>query len=151
MAVEMSQRGGVPRIVIIDDDEAFARKAARLLGSLGIVAHFHHGPFGTINAVRQTASDGVLLDVNMPSLDGLSLARMLTSTFGERVRVFLCSNMDRTRLLRMAEGLGLQGAITKDAFEENRSGAILSGLGVHARSWGPLEWLSAARLSRRRA
>lgn len=127
-----------PRVLIVDDDERFGRTAARLLSRAGLHAVFHLGPFGTINAVRASACDVLLLDINMPSLDGAALARMVTLTFGGRVRVVLCSNMASEHLTRLAARMGLQGGIAKEAFEDERLDVILAELGARkARSLPP--------------
>lgn len=138
MFISLESRSHVhaPRILIIDDDDAFGRSAARLLARMGLGASFHRGPFGTLNAVRQSGCDVVLLDIDMPSLDGASLARMLRTTFGDRVRVVLCSNMEGAFLQRVADELRLFGAVPKVAFEEERVDVILAGLGVRGRGGG---------------
>ncbi len=117
-----------PRVLIVDDDETFGRTAARLLSRAGLYAVFHRGPFGTVNAVRASGCDVLLLDINMPSLDGAALARMVTSTFGGRVRVVLCSNMASEHLARLAVRMGLQGGLSKEAFEDERLDVILAEL-----------------------
>jgi DNA-binding NarL/FixJ family response regulator len=113
------------RTLVVDDDEGFCWRATRLLRSAGLDARFHRGPFGTVHAVRQSASEVVLLDVNMPSLDGLALARLLRSTVSH-ARLVLCSNMKLVPLQRMATNLGLHGALSKESFDEGRMEEILA-------------------------
>jgi chemosensory pili system protein ChpA (sensor histidine kinase/response regulator) len=104
----------VPRILIIDDDANFGATAVRILESAGYQARFHRGPFGSLQAIRETLCDLVLLDVNMPKLDGPLLVRMIRDAFGMgRVRVVLCSNMDVGPLQRLAKAMGAHGAVPK--------------------------------------
>jgi len=130
MSHSVSSAGQKPRVLIVDDDEAFGRSAARLLSRAGLSAAFHRGPFGTVNAVRATGCDVIVLDINMPSLDGAALARMVKNAFDGRVRVVLCSNMSSEHLSRLAARMELHGGIPKEAFEEERLDVILAELGV---------------------
>ncbi|MFF7189840.1 ANTAR domain-containing response regulator [Streptomyces sp. NPDC008222] len=66
------------KIVIVDDDPGFRRMAAILLTARGlnVVAESEDGASG-LAAVRRLAPDGVLLDLNLPDQDGVSVARTL--------------------------------------------------------------------------
>lgn len=104
------------RILIVDDDASFGARAVKTLQDAGFQARFHHGPFGSLHAIRETASEVVLLDVNMPKLDGAQLVRMIQQAFGaRRPSVLLWSNMHPRPLQRIAAVIGAQGAIVKDA------------------------------------
>jgi two-component system response regulator PrrA len=106
----------MPRILIVDDDASFGASAVKILQDAGFQARFHRGPFGSLHAIRETACDAVLLDVNMPKLDGAQLMRMIQQAFGAlRPSVLLCSNMSLGTLQRIAQAIGAQGAIPKDA------------------------------------
>jgi two-component system nitrate/nitrite response regulator NarL len=65
-------------VVIVDDDAGFRRLATTLLSRSGctVVAAAPDGASG-IEAVRRLAPHGMLLDVNLPDQDGLSVARKL--------------------------------------------------------------------------
>jgi chemosensory pili system protein ChpA (sensor histidine kinase/response regulator) len=102
------------RILIIDDDANFGANAVRMLEGAGFSARFHRGPFGSLQAIRETVCDLVLLDVNMPKLDGPLLVRMIRDAFGMgRVKVLLCSNMEPAPLERLAKAMGVHGAVPK--------------------------------------
>ena len=102
------------KVLVIDDDEEFGRRAASALENAGLIARFHHGPQGSLQAIRETACDVVLLDVNMPQLDGPRLMRMIRETYAaSRLRVILCSDMHKGVLQRLADRLGADGAIPK--------------------------------------
>jgi len=78
-------------VLIVDDDPAWGAEATRRLEAAGIKATFHHGPFGTLHAIRSHHCNAVLMDVNMPKLDGAVLARLIRNGLG-RVPVLLCTN-----------------------------------------------------------
>jgi chemosensory pili system protein ChpA (sensor histidine kinase/response regulator) len=102
------------RILIIDDDANFGANAVQMLESAGFNARFHRGPFGSLQAIRETVCELVLLDVNMPKLDGPLLVRMIRDAFGlGRIKVLLCSNMEPAPLERLAKAMGVHGAVPK--------------------------------------
>ncbi|WP_170319446.1 response regulator [Polyangium spumosum] len=104
----------MPRILIIDDDAAFGASAVRTLEGAGFSARFHRGPFGSLQAIRESLCDVVLLDVNMPKLDGPLLVRMIRDAFGlGSVKVLLCSDMEPGPLERLAKVMGVHGAVPK--------------------------------------
>ena len=65
-------------VLVVDDDAGFRRVARHLLTARGlaVVAEVASGE-AALEAVRQLRPDGVLLDVNLPDHDGLSVTRAL--------------------------------------------------------------------------
>ncbi|MFH8625930.1 response regulator [Streptomyces vietnamensis] len=65
-------------IVVVDDDPGFRRIATTLLTARGlrVVAESRDGA-SALAAVREHRPRGLLLDLHLPDLDGLSLARQL--------------------------------------------------------------------------
>lgn len=106
------------RVLVIDDDTMFGMSAARRLEQAGFAVRFHRGPFGCLQAIREMRCDVVVLDVNMPKLDGPLVLRMIRDAAGMgRTRVLLCSNMQSGPLARLAEASGAHGSLSKDAFD----------------------------------
>ena len=72
-----------PTVLVVDDDPAFRRVVVRLLTMRGfdVVADVADGE-SALAAVRRLRPDGVLLDVNLPDRDGLSVTRELTARSG---------------------------------------------------------------------
>jgi CheY-like chemotaxis protein len=104
------------RVLVIDDDPGVAATVLRTLEAGGFHARFHCGPFGSLQAIRSAMCDVVLLDVNMPRLDGPLLVRMIRDAFGlGRIRVVLYSNMETGSLDRLAKIIGAHGAVPKKA------------------------------------
>ena len=76
--------GGMPpTVLVVDDDAGFRRVARRLLTRRGllVVGDVDSGA-AAVEAVRCQRPDGVLLDVNLPDRDGLSVTRELTGRSG---------------------------------------------------------------------
>ena len=81
-----------PRVVIVDDHAPFRSLARRLLvaGGFSVVGEAADGP-GAIAAVRELAPDVVLLDVQLPGLDGFAVAEVLCGEPGAPVVVLVSS------------------------------------------------------------
>jgi CheY-like chemotaxis protein len=104
------------RILIIDDDADFGHLAKERLHGLGARVNFHRGPFGSLTAIQEFPYDLVLMDVNMPNLDGAQLVRLMREVRGARSpKVLLCSSMDVDQLSKLAQSLGVQGYLSKSA------------------------------------
>jgi FixJ family two-component response regulator len=72
-----------PFVVVVDDDESVSRAIKRLLRSIGITAEtFPSGDalLDTLSSVPSYHPDCVILDVQMPGLNGLEVQRRLAGT-----------------------------------------------------------------------
>ncbi|MDI3282629.1 response regulator [Polyangium sp. 15x6] len=119
------------RVLVIDDDAAFGLAAARQLEEAGFAARFHRGPFGCLQAIRDMRCDAVVLDVNMPTLDGPLVLRMIRDAVGMgTTRVLLCSNMEAEPLARLAAISGAHGSLTKRAIDAELVPSIRAMLGT---------------------
>lgn len=116
-----------PIILFIDDDDSDGIATFHRLTNLGFVARFHRGPFGTLAAIRDTQCDLVLLDVNMPGLDGPALVRVIRHTYNQ-LPVLLYSNMEKHVLERIVRHIGADGSIMKTATDEVLVGALQEAL-----------------------
>ena len=112
-----------PIILFIDDDDRDGIDTFHRLTKLGFVARYHRGPFGTLAAIRDTQCDLVLLDVNMPGLDGPSLLRVIRHTYSH-LPVLLFSNMESSALQRIVRHIGADGSIVKTAPEEELAATL---------------------------
>jgi DNA-binding response OmpR family regulator len=65
------------KVLVIDDNEAHAEGLAELLGLAGFEAtHVHTGSEG-IESARTLSVDAVLLDMNLPDMNGFEVCRRL--------------------------------------------------------------------------
>lgn len=74
-----SPHTGVPRIVLVDDHTLFRKGLAELLerdGALKVVA-MTGDPQQVQSLLRERQPDALLLDLNMPGIDGISLLQQL--------------------------------------------------------------------------
>jgi CheY-like chemotaxis protein len=100
------------RVLIVDDDDRFRAVARRSLESEGIdvVAEVDTGA-GTFAAVLRWRPDVVLLDLGLPDIDGVEVARQLTADPGPTV--ILISTREAQYGIRIAAGLAA-GYLPKD-------------------------------------
>jgi CheY-like chemotaxis protein len=116
-----------PIVLLIDDDNNDGTSTVQRLERLGFTPRFHRGPFGTLAAIRDAQCNLLLLDVNMPGLDGPALVRVIRHTYSD-LPVLLHSNMEKAILDRIARQAGANGAITKDASDKDFSRALKDAL-----------------------
>ncbi len=69
-----------PRVLLVDDDEPFARRVCQLLEQRGFATRPLSEPGRLLEALEEAPPDLVLLDVAMPGVSGLDLCRVLRST-----------------------------------------------------------------------
>ncbi|GAB2997158.1 hypothetical protein GCM10023080_073920 [Streptomyces pseudoechinosporeus] len=101
-------------IVVVDDDPGFRRIATTLLTARGlrVVAECGDGT-SALAAVRAHRPDGMLLDLHLPGLDGLAVARLLS---GEEhpPRVVLTSTDQSFWSAEELERAGIESFVAKD-------------------------------------
>lgn len=101
------------RVVLVDDDERFRAMACRALTADGVevLAEIENGE-EVFDAVVHWRPDVVLLDIRLPGIDGLDVARQLRLEEGGPV-VILISTLDAAYGRRVAAGLAA-GFLPKD-------------------------------------
>lgn len=79
-AAKVAERFANTHVLVVDDDPNMRKVVRALLASLG-VRHIREAPDGPkgLDAVRNQAPDVVILDWEMPELDGAGFMRMMRS------------------------------------------------------------------------
>ena len=116
-----AQDGGGPggprqtlRVVIADDHETYRQglpRAIRRFGTLDLVGEATDG-LQALEIVREASPDIALLDVRMPGLDGLEVARRLRELGG--VHVVLLTGSATESLVEAADAAGAHALLSKD-------------------------------------
>ncbi|MDC0746559.1 response regulator [Polyangium mundeleinium] len=113
------------RVLIIDDDPTFGQRAVRCLEKAGMRARFHEGPFGSLHAVRETGCEIVLVDVDMPRLDGGLLVKMIRDAFGlGQTRIMLVGDRSDPELADLAVSVGAHGYASKGLTDAELAGRV---------------------------
>jgi DNA-binding NarL/FixJ family response regulator len=113
------------RLLIVDDHAGFREFARTMLGAEGFaVAGEAEDGESALAAIEKLHPDVVLLDVQMPGLDGFEVARRLAEGNGEHPKVVLTSSRDASDYGTRLDDDAIQGFIPK----KDLSGAALAEL-----------------------
>ena len=106
-------------VLIIDDDEVYGELTLERFETTRWRAQFHKGPFGTMNVIRAVSPRLVIMDVNMPGLDGTRITDLLRKTPGlSGVRILLHSSLDPRELTALAQLHQVDAALPKSTSRE---------------------------------
>ena len=114
-----------PTVLIVDDHPGFRSRARQLLEAEGfeVVGEAEDGHSG-LEAARELGPDVVLLDVQLPDLDGFEVAARLTSN-GAGPEVVLVSSRDGSDFGPIVHDCGACGFIPKGELSGPRLAALL--------------------------
>lgn len=109
-------------ILVVDDDEELCRSAASSLMELGIQAEWVQDGQSAVQMSVRRHEQGqdyhmVLLDWEMPGMNGLETARELRRHLGEDVPILLISAYDWSEIEEEARLAGITGFISKPLFK----------------------------------
>jgi CheY-like chemotaxis protein len=103
-------------VAVVDDDPAQLQLMHAVLQKLGLAALCIHQPMGATNAIARAMPSLIILDVNMPGIDGRDLCRLLRNDKRTRnVAVLFWSAMPKEDLERAVTEFGAAGYIEKGA------------------------------------
>ena len=111
------------RVIIADDESLIRMDLREMLTNLGylVVGEVGDGR-SAVNLARELRPDIVLMDINMPDMDGIEAAKMLTE---ERVApVLLLSAYSQQELVQRAQQAGVTGYLVKPFRESDLAPAI---------------------------
>ncbi len=109
--------GARRRILIVDDSEIVARLLREELEAKGFEIQYAPDAERATSIIlkRQTRPDLILLDINMPKVDGAQFCRFLKKNEMFRsIKVIFCSGEDKDRMRRLVAECGADGFISKD-------------------------------------
>jgi putative two-component system response regulator len=111
---EVSQASTRKRVVAIDDETVHLRTMHAIIGGLGFVPVCVTGPMGATNTVARVAPALVVLDYNMPGVDGRQLCMLLRADKRTRdIPIVFFSAADPKRLETLVAETGAKGFIQK--------------------------------------
>ncbi|MFT3914262.1 MAG: response regulator [Anaeromyxobacteraceae bacterium] len=105
------------RVLIVDDSEVVARLLSDELTAKGFDVQWAPDAekAATIILRRQTRPELILLDVNMPKVDGAQFCRFVKrNEMFRSIKVIFCSGEDRAKVERLVQECGADGFIPKD-------------------------------------
>lgn len=131
------------RVVVCDDHSVVRAGLAQLVGAFeGVeVVALAAGGAEALDALSAAGADVVLMDLEMPGMDGIEATRRIRERHDGVAVVILTSFSDRPRILSAVEA-GAVGYLLKDAAPEE----IERGIRAAARGEAPLDPRAAAAL-----
>jgi DNA-binding NarL/FixJ family response regulator len=108
------------RVAVVDDQETVRSGFAALLetqADLQVVGIAGDGA-EAIDLCREQHPDVVLMDVRMPTMDGLEATRRIVAELGAGARVLMLTTFDLDEYVYEALGAGASGFLLKDATAE---------------------------------
>lgn len=136
------------RVVIVDDHSMVRAGLSQLLGSapdIEVVGSAANGK-EAVDLVARVRPDVVLMDLQMPVMDGVAATAALQAAENEAAVVIVTSFSDRDRIVGAIDA-GAVGYLLKDAAPDE----ILSGVRAAARGESPLHPKAARELLSARA
>jgi DNA-binding NarL/FixJ family response regulator len=113
------------RVFIVDDHPVVVAGLTALLSQIGDVrvAGAAANAFQTIPFLKENPVDLVLLDINLPDVNGIELCRRIKKEFPEMKVLALSTFSDRSYISRMIDS-GASGYLIKSASREEISTAV---------------------------
>lgn len=115
----------ITRVGLADDQQLFTSGVAMVVASqpdMEVAWQAHNGR-EALEANRRSPADVILMDVQMPVLDGISATRELTAS-GSDTRVIILTTFDTQQYVVDGLGAGASGFLLKDTPPEELLGAI---------------------------
>jgi DNA-binding NarL/FixJ family response regulator len=113
--------------VVLADDQALVRRGFRLIleaePDIEVVAEAEDGQ-QAIDAVRRHRPAMVLMDIQMPGLDGLEATRRILAPAGNQTRVLILTTFERDDYVFEALQIGASGFLLKTAPPEDLLTAV---------------------------
>src|SRR5678815_4728914 len=80
-------RFSVPTVLIVEDNRALADAIAEVLSSIGYCTLIAHDGEAALSEVERSLPEVVIVDLELPAIDGLEGARRLRGGYGRRMRL----------------------------------------------------------------
>jgi DNA-binding NarL/FixJ family response regulator len=116
------------RVLIVDDQEPFrmaARTVVELTDGFEVAGEAETGE-AAVDVARELRPDLILMDVNLPGIDGLEATRRILADTAGQVVVLMLSTYEAEEYAPRAAEVGAAAYIPKSEFEPDRLAAAWS-------------------------
>ena len=77
----------MPTVLIVEDNLVLAEAVAEVLHSIGYRTVIAHDGETALSEVERSVPEVVIIDLELPAIDGLEVARRLRDGYGKRIRL----------------------------------------------------------------
>jgi DNA-binding NarL/FixJ family response regulator len=112
-----------PRVLLVDDNEAILKRVTATLSRVYEIVSAVRDGAAALDAVRQLRPDVVVLDISMPGMSGLDVARHLDRAESP-VRVVFLTMHNEPELVETAQAAGGIGYVHKPRLSSDLTIAI---------------------------
>jgi CheY-like chemotaxis protein len=103
------------KILVVDDVDDVADSLAELLRLCGYDVTVAYSAAEAISTIESCLPDVVLVDINMPVVDGFQLARQIRRRWGARIRLVAHTAYPRSSVAAQAGEAGFTSLVSKSA------------------------------------
>jgi len=119
----------VARMIVADDDEEICRSIARTMSQVDVVTDYATDGETAVQMMRSNREAGrpydlILLDWQMPNLNGLETARLIRKNYSEKIPILLLTAYDWSEIEEEAKEIGVSHFMPKPFFMSNFKEAI---------------------------
>jgi len=105
-------------VLVIDDSDVDRQVMADILTDAGYTVHQLPSPIGATRTARELQVGVVIIDQNLPSLDGSKLAALFRSAGLAELRVVLISSADEVAMLEITRKAKADAFVSKQRMRE---------------------------------
>ena len=106
-------------ILIVEDNQADRTRLVKLLGDAGYLVSTAETGSQALAAVKRSRPDAILMDVNMPEMDGFAATRALRGDADTKdIPVVLVTSKDQKADRAWGQMLGAKGFVAKPYTDE---------------------------------
>jgi DNA-binding response OmpR family regulator len=101
------------RLLVADDDNALRELIRSMLAPQGYDIHFARNGAEALDLVQALSPDGMILDINMPEVDGFGVLQALRGRLRRRLPVLMLTARHAGEDVRRAVSLGAKDYLAK--------------------------------------
>jgi DNA-binding NarL/FixJ family response regulator len=117
----------IPRVVLVDDHPQVLAYLSRLAGEVGEVVGAMQDGRAVLAEVRRLQPDVIVVDLAMPDISGLEVARLLRRDMPDS-KVIICTVETGPRVIEEAFQSGVMGFVRKQSAHADLGAAIYATL-----------------------
>ncbi len=103
-------------VLIVEDDRILRRMLSSMLKAKGIIVHEAENGIEGLRMIIKENPDLVLLDIDMPQMDGIAMLRSLKAS-NTKVPILMLTNMNSSTMVADTSDLGVNEFLVKSDWE----------------------------------